>query len=374
MNTFFSQPLAFRLGNELIRLVESREWDSIRISVAWVRRSGMQHISPALSDYLTRGGKLQVISGIDVNNTSYEGLEELLKLEALGAAETFVHHNENAYLFHPKVYLLENKCAAKLIVASNNLTEAGLFRNTEAALVVDTSLKDQAIVGAKEAIDSWKDSATDLARRLDKGLLGDLLTNGYVLREHALRAAFSSPGTKTHRARTTPLFGRVTITAPTITTSPKGGKKSTKVVRKGSVSKSATAPGHVLLMRVRKASATARPTQTQIPKRVYVTKFFNGITSVKSSHDGAKHKIIAASARGTVNTLKLEIPEIKTFDDPVVRFERTTKGIVYEAYNAISAKGKQIMKSLEYGRGLSPPLTSLTIPGRPTSATWWRFI
>lgn len=123
-------------------------------------------------------------------------------------------------------------------------------------------------------------------------------------------------------------------------------------------------------MRLRKASATARRTQTQIPFRV-VDTFFGAATNVQSAQSGQRHGIIQATARGNRNTIKLEIPEMRDFAEPVARFERTPEGIVYEAYDVGSPQGNQIMTSLREGQ--RDRSTQMTI-SNPDSATWWRFI
>jgi len=43
---------------------------------------------------------------VDIENTSIEGLEDLLGLETSGSIETYVHHKRGGRpIFHPKVYL-----------------------------------------------------------------------------------------------------------------------------------------------------------------------------------------------------------------------------------------------------------------------------
>jgi hypothetical protein len=69
--------------------------------------------------------------------------------------------------------------------------------------------------------------------------------------------------------------------------------------------------------------------------------------------------------------MKLEIPEMRDFSQPVARFERTPDGIVYEVYDVGSPQGNQIMATLEEGR--RDGTTQLTIRNAE-SATWWRFI
>jgi hypothetical protein len=120
-------------------------------------------------------------------------------------------------------------------------------------------------------------------------------------------------------------------------------------------------------MRLRKAHVRDRPTQTQIPIRVADT-FFQGVTEVQSAHSGQRHGIIEATARGGRNTMKLEIPEMRDFAQPVARFERTPEGVVYEAYDVGSPQGNQIMTTLEEGRRDNTTQLSISDAER---ATWW---
>ena len=121
---------------------------------------------------------------------------------------------------------------------------------------------------------------------------------------------------------------------------------------------------------LRKASVTDRPTQTQIPIRLVQT-FFAGVSSVESAHSGVIHGLHQASARGSVNTIKLEIPEMRQFVDPVARFEKTGSGVTYEVHNASSPSGKQIVSRLQAGHVDGSTQTSIK---DHTKATWWRFI
>jgi len=296
--------------------------------------------------------------GLDAKNTSKEGLQSLLGLERYGYVHVYVYHNEANVFYHPKVYLFSNANMARLIVGSNNLTEAGLFRNTEAALQLDADKKNPAITQAIQALSAWQDTTTSFVRQLDDALLGDLVDRDYVLPEIALRKEQASGAKK--REEKDRVFGLQEIAAPTI---PGGGGI---VIPPGAV-------GTVLLMRVRRASKTERRTQVQIPI-ILKTSFFGEDASVTSGHDGRVHSLRPATARGGLNTIKLELPEIDPMNDPVVRFERNAGGIVYQVYDRNSALGTPIMEALERGRTMNPPATQLTVPAKPKSATWWRFV
>jgi len=131
---FYNQPLAIRFGTELLRHVDQIDeidpfWDTLDIAVAWVRASGMAYLSDRLQNFLQHGGQISIIVGIDLHNTTREGLQALLELERHGQSETFVYHNEAGSIFHPKLYLFRNEEEARLIVGSNNITESGLYVN-----------------------------------------------------------------------------------------------------------------------------------------------------------------------------------------------------------------------------------------------------
>jgi hypothetical protein len=252
-----------------------------------------------------------------------------------------------------------------LIVGSNNLTEAGLFSNTEAGLQVDAGINDPIIIEARTALASWRDPQDGLARKLDQTLLNDLVSEGYVLPEAKLRQRRrdSERVAKAARLVGTPrrqLFGRKVISVP-----PRPAAQPVQApVRAASI-------GRVLLMRVRRVSETERRTQVQFPKRLVRTNFFVQINSVTSSHDGRVHELREAKVS---NTIRVELPEIDPMADPVLRVERTPNAIIYEAYDANSVLGRPIMEALRRGLNQVPPTTVLTIPRNPTSSTWYRFI
>lgn len=119
----YNQPIAHRFGKALMDIIDSGEWKRIEFAIAWVRQSGTKYLKPSLSKFLSDGGVSKFTVGIDIENTSKEGLEDLLELMDIGDSETFIYHNEAISTFHPKVYLLQSETRARLIVGSNNITE-----------------------------------------------------------------------------------------------------------------------------------------------------------------------------------------------------------------------------------------------------------
>lgn len=371
---FYNQPLSIRFGTELLKQVDHSKgietyWDSLDIAVAWVRASGMAYLTESLSRFLVNGGKLSFIVGIDLYNTTREGLQAMIDLEAHGSCETYVYHNEAGSIFHPKIYLFRNEEEARLIVGSNNLTASGLYANVEAGLQLDTKAEDDVIVDAVDALSSWRDTSNHLAVKLDAAFLSLLSDEGYVMDEASTLAAFrKGRGKGKDGADRKKLFGTRPYTPPA---RPDGKKKKpptadVKTPTTVPVKPEAAPTGTTVLMRLR----VARGTQTQIPFRMSET-FLKGFNTVQSTHTGADHGLQPAKAHGKSNTIKLEIPELRDFTDTYARFEKTPLGVVYEVHDIGTPKGNQIKARLEDGLKIGSTQTSISDIPR---ATWWLYI
>ncbi|WP_020474144.1 phospholipase D family protein [Zavarzinella formosa] len=375
MPTVYNQAISTRFGIELNDLFSNDNWTRFDAAVAWVRRSGLRHLTPSITDFLNRGGEARFVIGIDIENTSKEGLQALLDLP--GNITTFIHHNEHpSVTFHPKVYVFSNDDHARLIIGSNNLTESGLYTNTEAGLQVDAAVTDPVIVQMHAAIDSWCDTTQGFAKKLDAALLAQLEAGGYVATEETLnrrRANTRRPAATTGVTAPAPLFrsraepkpvapaGTTPATTTTTTTTrpagaPRAPRRSTAPTSGG---------GTVLLVRPR----LARGTQMQIPIPLKNSAFLNDITEMRSDTDSVVKPISGTHPErggGTVNTYKMELQEAKNIDDPVMRIWRTPEGVVfYRVYDADSADGTFILQRLEEGRHTNPPQTTVTKPSDP---------
>ena len=108
-------------------------------------------LKPALEEFLDEGGVVRITSGIDIEHTSVEGLADLLQLEGAGDFRLFVYHNESpTTIFHPKLYLSQTDALARLITGSNNITQAGLYTNVEAALEFEAEAGSPVIQQAQD--------------------------------------------------------------------------------------------------------------------------------------------------------------------------------------------------------------------------------
>lgn len=80
------------LGRILIELLNSDTpaFDQIWIISAFVKQSAIQKLAPHLQESSSRGARIQVFVGIDIEGTSIEALQELLTLKI----ETRIIHNK----------------------------------------------------------------------------------------------------------------------------------------------------------------------------------------------------------------------------------------------------------------------------------------
>lgn len=368
---FFNQPEAVELGSQLEASLGDERWASFDFAVAWVRRSGTDRLEEAARRFLARGGEIRATVGVDLQNTSQEGLSALLDWETSGKLELFVFHDEDqSSTFHPKVYLFSSDEWGHLHVGSNNLTGSGLANNTEAALSMETLRSDPALATAEQALASWRDDSSAFVRRLDAGFLSLLVRGGYVRTEQALRQRQAADLDRdSGDTATGPLFGR---SASRSRKSGPYGPPHTPAARAAAAPSavSSSAPGQTLLMRIRPARGG---TQVQLPKALRGSPFFRTAGAVVSAHDGEVRSISEARARGIVNTLKFEVPEAKPMAEPLLRLRWVNGSLQYEAIEASSAVGRSIKAQLEAGFATTPPQTEAT-KSNHSIATWWRFV
>jgi len=229
---FIAQPFAeVRLGELLLSHLGDPQWTEFRAAVAFVKRSGTQHIRQPLRNFSDRA-QVKISVGIDLFGTSQEGLSDLLG--ATPGGQIFVYRNNGPYTFHPKVYLFKSEHQADIIVGSGNLTSGGLFTNYEAALTASLDLgipADAEFLQVIEAtLDVWSQAQEGTCYLLTQGFLDGLVASGLVRSEAQLAAmqqtqspatppAAVAPGAAnaSEAPSATPLFVTVSVPPPPAT-------------------------------------------------------------------------------------------------------------------------------------------------------------
>jgi len=195
-----------RLGEILVENLSSGKWDSFRAAIAFARNTGVRHVADTLSRFSRKNRTLLTV-GIDLQGTSIQALESLLAaVRPLG--KIWIYHNPISSTFHPKVYLFESESSALAIVGSGNLTEGGLYTNTEASLCCyldlarDTDKRiHRSIV---ESLDIWSTDAKQNGLRLSRASLKRLLKNGYLADETTRPTESAAEGKEAAGKRTIP--------------------------------------------------------------------------------------------------------------------------------------------------------------------------
>lgn len=134
---FVTQPFADGedLRDFFDRVASDNDLTTLRVVVAWAKRSGLARIEGGIRSLRERGGRLLVVVGISEGGGTRQGMEWLVTL----ADEAHVFH-DSGRTFHPKVYLASGERGAMLLVGSHNLTLGGLAWNYEAALICELDL------------------------------------------------------------------------------------------------------------------------------------------------------------------------------------------------------------------------------------------
>ena len=195
-----NQPFNGQLGNRLIELLDSSDYHTLNIAVAFAKNSGVLRIKDSLEKFREREGKVNVYVGVDLGGTSYEALTALL----LHTDSLNVVHSENGQTFHPKIYQFVGEEKGVVVIGSHNLTAGGLWTNFESSVlipVVGSEANEVALLkGLDEYIEnlsSLKDSFMSIGAQDD---IDKLLQNGYIFKEvteHVRRAkAATQDGTQ----------------------------------------------------------------------------------------------------------------------------------------------------------------------------------
>ncbi len=203
-----------QMGHCITRLLtcETPRFEVFRICVAFAKASGVLRLAPTLQRFLERGGRVEIVVGIDEDITTRQALELIMKFST--AAYVF---NNPAATFHPKVYLFEAPGKqAVAFIGSSNLTVGGLYTNYEADLGLDLDLTQPADRETYNRILAIFTNACDVASgnalRLDPATIEQLTQSGAVGDE--ARSRTRRARVKRIEPTAPPLFPRTPVLPP----------------------------------------------------------------------------------------------------------------------------------------------------------------
>lgn len=195
------------VAKELIKQFNSRRYDSFTCLVAFASYGGVSALTKYIQDGKRRGMKIRVILGIDQRGTSREALEEVLSWNV----DAWIYHTEARNIFHPKVYLFENRDIFTLLVGSNNLTVPGLVQNVECSLLVKDILSNPV---HKDFYHYWKSILTGSDKnlhRITRKLIKKLADGGFLPSESERVKRYDDGGRDKTCIAASPLFGRAPV-------------------------------------------------------------------------------------------------------------------------------------------------------------------
>lgn len=168
------------VGKELVKQFESQIYDNFTCLVAFASYGGVSALTKYIEEGKAKGMKIKVILGVDQKATSKEALEEVLTWDV----DARIYHTSSNNIFHPKVYLFENRDIFTLIVGSNNLTVPGLVQNIECSLLIKDTIDPSSV--HDEFYRYWKgilDGTETHLYPLTKKLIDDLYKDKIITSE-----------------------------------------------------------------------------------------------------------------------------------------------------------------------------------------------
>ena len=360
-----------RFSDTIANLLADPTVTQADFGVAWVREAVFADVGAALEGFCTRGGRLRVVVGLDLFNTTKEGLEGLLALahNYPGQVSAVVHHNDHpSSTYHPKVYLFRRGDGlATTLIGSPNLTHAALSTNTEAGILVTTHADDAVVQQLVGVLDGWADTDTPLARELSLGLIDELIAAGMLFDERRVIRRTAALMRRRARVAAARPFAAWRVPDPVAGGGAGGdggrGVGGPRARRRGRPG--ATVPAinqlnppadAVLLLR----PLLARGTQGQVPVPVFESVWFRGAETAYSGHTGVARDIsptfpVRNPARP--NTVKIELPEAAEMQNPVLLMQWEGDRLVYYAFDERTAEGQRIWTLLNEGLDMVPKQT-----------------
>jgi hypothetical protein len=144
----------WRLINELRACLNSDDYESLLIAVAFAKTGPLLRLGAEIDAWLGKGNKIGCVFGVNHRNTSRQALE--FALAKFSTARVLYHSDD--FTYHPKMYLFLGKQKCKFFIGSHNLTVGGTETNWESGTVITIKLpEDNAMLA--EAITAWESLA-----------------------------------------------------------------------------------------------------------------------------------------------------------------------------------------------------------------------
>jgi hypothetical protein len=178
---FVAQPFddGTDLRDFLHAVADDTELSTLRIIVAWAKRSGLGRAASDLKVIRDRGGKVLAIVGVSEGGATEQGLKALIDM----TDEAYVFH-DSGRTFHPKLYMADAEDHALLLVGSHNLTAGGIAWNYEAGLWCTLNLALDADRQVLDDVIAYFDrlrADTAVCLPLDSSSLASMLADGSLL-------------------------------------------------------------------------------------------------------------------------------------------------------------------------------------------------
>ena len=176
----FSEESPNGIGYYLMKFLSSKDFTFFTAITAFASEAGVCGLSCYIESAKENFENLTIIVGVDQNGTSKEALEEILNLNI----NSFIFHQEEPPIFHPKIYLFEGKEITKLIIGSSNMTGRGLFTNVESSLLLEFDNEDIEGVNLIKDLKTYYSSLFDFTDpnlfKISDQVITDFIAKGIV--------------------------------------------------------------------------------------------------------------------------------------------------------------------------------------------------
>ena len=151
--------------NEVIKGAEK-----ILIAVAFFKLSGLKLIIDAIEERLNDDSKIEIFVGRDLCTTEPRALERILEISTIRPSLTvYFAHEQQKWIFHPKMYLGQHETGTRLLIGSANLTKGALKHNEELSLLWEIETEDTLLTQIHNVFARYRSG--DIFKKLDKKML-----------------------------------------------------------------------------------------------------------------------------------------------------------------------------------------------------------